>query len=500
MCRIRMSISLAVGLAMAAVSVTATEPLVTEPRMVGDVDAGRLFVVDATAVDDDCVFLGARGRERLSLRWFDAEDERERKLAVVKSGEMPRALAPAGDGVIFTGFRDREGTEPWRSDGTRARTRLIREIHTGRQLANCAPATPCSTYPAGSDPSFFLSLDDHTYFAANHPRYGRELWRTNGTRVGTRLIRDIAAGPASGLGFSEATLVELEGTLNFVADDGRHGFELWRSDGTRSGTRMVRDIGPGWSVAWWQTPVVAGDHVYFTAERQAEGLELWRSDGTRKGTELVHDIRPGPQSSKPEDLTAVGDVLYFTARDREHGRELWRTDGSHEGTALVADLSPGPTPSVLGDLVALQDTLYFTTWDLSDEFGRPGELWRTDGTGEGTERVQLGADDPAVAEDPDAQRRNWSEFPTVATRDGRLYLTYDDGVHGNEVWMIDGATGDSALVADIRPGPKGSRPEWLTVAHSVLYLTAAGGEHGRQLWALPIDSPPEPATEEPTET
>jgi ELWxxDGT repeat protein len=36
----------------------------------------------------------------------------------------------------------------------------------------------------------------------------------------------------------------VDGTLFFRANDFTHGYELWRSDGTRSGTRLVRDIDP----------------------------------------------------------------------------------------------------------------------------------------------------------------------------------------------------------------------------------------------------------------
>jgi len=75
--------------------------------------------------------------------------------------------------------------------------------------------------------------------------------------------------------------------------------------------------------------------------------------------------------------------------DVEHGLELWRTDGTPEGTALLKDVWPGsdsglrqetaPEVFVLED----QGLVLFAASD-----GESGEeLWQTDGTPEGTVRV-----------------------------------------------------------------------------------------------------------------
>ena len=103
------------------------------------------------------------------------------------------------------------------------------------------------------------------------------------------------------------------------------GQELWRTDGTRAGTRQVRDIQPGagGSVPVFLTPV-AGTLIFqaFTADR---GSELWESDGTRGGTTLVRNIRPGAASSDPAQLLDVGGTVFFSADDgAAHHNELWK--------------------------------------------------------------------------------------------------------------------------------------------------------------------------------
>jgi ELWxxDGT repeat protein len=72
--------------------------------------------------------------------------------------------------------------------------------------------------------------------------------------------------------------------------------------------------------------VVAGDEIYFTANDGVHGWELWRSDGTEACTEMVHDINSLGANAYPGNLRVVGDRLLFAADDGSHGSELWALD------------------------------------------------------------------------------------------------------------------------------------------------------------------------------
>jgi ELWxxDGT repeat protein len=87
-----------------------------------------------------------------------------------------------------------------------------------------------------SNPQSFLDVNGVTYFVAETPEYGIELWRTDGTQAGTMMVKDIYPDGESS---HPSWLTNVNGTLFFTADDGVHGEELWKSDGTAEGTVAI---------------------------------------------------------------------------------------------------------------------------------------------------------------------------------------------------------------------------------------------------------------------
>src|SRR5918912_1061449 len=256
-------------------------------------------------------------------------------------------------------------------------------------------------YPGktGSEPNWLLDFKGSLLFGANHPRFGEELWRSNGTRSGTRLVKDIDPGPLvikkmekTETGSSSPdSVLRTKKWIFFQATTVKHGEELWKTDGTEKGTTLVKDINPdlppgarcdqgdcgipkGWSHP--DTVTVMGKQVFFAADDGKHGVELWKSDGTEKGTKLVKDINTVKGNSNPNDkgdaltrsaevekLYVVGKTLYFRASDGKHGVELWKSDGTKSGTTLVKDINPGKAGSDANDLTAFKGRLLFTADD-----------------------------------------------------------------------------------------------------------------------------------------
>ncbi len=201
-------------------------------------------------------------------------------------------------------------------------------------------ATPASAGPAylvkdvntepdprtHSQPREWAAIGDVTYFAANDGIHGMELWRTDGTTAGTWMVKDILPGE---FGSGPSNLGAVNGVLYFFAHQEEQGGRLWQSDGSEAGTKVITSFfieGSGF--------MSYRGAVYFCGYDDIQGGGLWRTDGTSAGTVLVAHICP-------PSVTVVADILYFLRDDGEHGYELWRSDGTAAGTTLVRDIDPG---------------------------------------------------------------------------------------------------------------------------------------------------------------
>ena len=104
------------------------------------------------------------------------------------------------------------------------------------------------------------------------------------------MVADLTTGTP---GSSPSSMVDVNGTMFFIADDGAHGRELWKSDGSAHGTKMVKDINPGLGGSNISSPTAVGSTLYFAAFDGAHGSELWKSDGSALGTVRVSQLQAG---------------------------------------------------------------------------------------------------------------------------------------------------------------------------------------------------------------
>lgn len=367
------------------------------------------------------------------------------------------------------------------------------------------------------------------FFWAYTSEHGRELWsaRAGGTPNGS-LLGDINVGVA-GSQVQSTPPARLDGNqakMYFAANDGQHGAELWQYDvnaiyGTAK-TQLVRDLRPGAAGSSLTPPFVAGNQLFFFANDGTTGLELWRSDGTQSGTVLVRDIRPGSGSSLPvggsPNFWNVNGQVFFFADDRVTGLELWKSNGTASGTVLVRDANPGVDGLALGpptaSLVA-GSTLYYA----ARTGGSADQLWQSDGTSGGTRPVDseltlwVGGQAATVLEPNTALAAVGSSvlFPAINTTNGMrglyradlggtgatlvrsfaqlaaspdrfmtvagtLYFTASETADGDyELWRSDGTSAGTQRVIDLSPGSASSFPRQFFNANGRLFFSASQG-------------------------
>src|SRR5262245_30422281 len=178
-------------------------------------------------------------------------------------------------------------------------------------------------------------------------------------------------------------------------------------------------------------------------------------DAQSEVARLVKDINPAqlPSSaaSAPREIVQVGGIAFFSAIDESNGTELWKTDGTSEGTVLVKDIAPGPAHSFPSELTELNGEVYFTLSIPDRSAGYRAELWKSDGTAAGTILVKRISGDPGT-------------YPLreLTVLGDKLLFVADDGSTGDELWRSDGTANGTELVADIHARAASSSPAYLT--------------------------------------
>jgi ELWxxDGT repeat protein len=339
---------------------------------------------------------------------------------------IPEGFVPFGGALYFTAGSSSTDRGLFRSDGTQAGTSQV-------------------PLPAGVFPSMRSACAAATasrlFFCASDSLHGSEPWSFDG--VATARIADLQAGPESSLrgGFGPHFLpvtphfAQLGDVVVFFADDGIHGREPWRSDGTAAGTELVADLtpGPGSSMPHGATsvlpPVVLQDTLLYRTESPTVGRILWRTDGTGAGTAVVAVLDDSTSAFLPsmvelgigyEPITETcflpfQNEVVFSARDGIYDSDLWRSNGTLAGTNRVVDLPDVQWESTPRACRPIQDRVVFGAGAEADAF----DLLATDGTPGNLVVLAAG------------QGASWLE--STSNYADRLYLAGSQGL-----WSTDG--------------------------------------------------------------
>jgi ELWxxDGT repeat protein len=372
----------------------------------------------------------------------------------------PEDLTNVNGTLYFSAYNPTSGLQLWKSNGTAVGTTPIRDFPFQESTGNIALGG--------------LTNVDGTLFYNVYDRGGTALWKTDGTAAGMTMLFK-----GAGENVSLSALTKVNDTLYFIASFGppsQPSSQIWKSDGTAAGTVLADFRDDSNSKISPRRLINLNGALYI----QGDGLVksgLWKTDGTPGGTTSLLKSQSEGGPINVYSVTNVNGTLYFLSSDSGiNDTKLWKSDGTAAGTTVVKGGLPAGSDNRRAGfanlLESVNSTVYLKSYefDLFDGKGTEIGIWKSDGTADGTKLVK-------------SFRAYGQEIGSpMVNVNGTLYFSANDNVNGEELWKTDGTASGTVLVKDIRSGAGSSGPLNMINVGGTLYFTADDGIHGDELW------------------
>ncbi len=317
-----------------------------------------------------------------------------------------------------------------------------------------------------------LSLDNGSILFLNTSTdSGLELWITDGTVAGTRLVKDINSGKGNVSGqFAGLNGFSFKEKAYFMANDG-NGPEVWVSDGTEAGTGILKDeVTTGNSNQYVALPYAKNDNYFIY---QGANFNVYASDGTTAGTQSIGTYENAPINFYTEGLTMgaqTSGYMYFTAKDGS--TRLYKTDGTQSNTTVVTDQI---NASLLTYITEYNGSLYGL---YSNPTTSKVDLLSISSSGISTIKT---------FSDANLSTTTTSSFGRISVADGKMYFRGVDGSAGIEYWESDGTTEGTKMLNDFTGfgTADGAKPHNIVFDDTFVFSAedASSGGVGIELWA-----------------
>ena len=372
------------------------------------------------------------------------------------SGERPVLL---NNQLIFSLIENiepnhQEKLQIWKSDGTELGTTPIKTIDKLYAFHNDNLIHKKVSITIGSQVFFILKRINTINFPY---RITVEVWKTDG--VDTSLIKELYSYDAEPYGEPydkiPTKMANFDGKLIFLFST----TDLWISNGTSAGTNMIKKLK---FLTFESTHGKWGflnNKFLFTASILTEDdYELWQSDGTEMGTEQLKNINtttnPFPNnSSAPNYFTTINNKLYFkTLKD-----EIWQTDGTVNGTVFIQNISHPSNSSTNSPAFIYTSNSYllYSYYDIQNGY----ELWKTNGITQNILKNITTYNKPSLGSDK-------------KVRVGNVWYFNGADYHGAELWKSDGTSEGTVLVKDLNSGIFSAIIQEIVAVGSTVYFTA----------------------------
>ena len=373
--------------------------------------------------------------------------------------------------------------------------------------------------PKGSNPNLIRTAPNGVVFLADSKEYGLELFQSDGTDAGTKLILDAAKGTASGNYLSVEVLNE---RCYFLTYEGTT-VTLWRynflngqlaalkefkginspSGGgyfTRVGNEVYFWIGNNTVLELWKfrasstqvdlvttLPTNLGliemnslnNTLVFTTRNFSGTAAIWRSNGTSATTQVIREFT----GSNPIafGLVPFQGKLLFVANEETYGQEIWSTDGNTAN--LFLDLVPGAGSSVALSLRVNNGFLYFVAQTKTNGGAK---VWRSNGTKAGT--LPMG-------NNFSSKQQSYQFKPLQAFDIGVFASVYNDSTKSDELWYYEAMASRVIKIKTLaEPGYSDSKFFQGVTSANAFYFLAHDQQRGAELWTIRNSalSPPRP--------
>lgn len=323
-----------------------------------------------------------------------------------KSSEPSSFVKANGYDFFIAIGKSGDYTQLWRTDGTPMGTMLIKEFED--HISDIV-----ITNIVASGNQVFITTQGFT-----NAKW--QLWKSNGMASGTMLVKELTDQP---LGLEFNSLISSgDGGVYFYAPTGA----LWKSNGVATGTVMLKDFFEVSQIAQ------SGTRAFAIVRTSAGGEEVWKTNGTAAGTVKIKTIRTGAGNHVQSNYSHASNekLYYFIADDGAHGYELWRTDGTTAGTFMVSDIVQGDESRNFPDISSmawLGDTLLFSA---------QSKLYITNGTNASTSVLSA--------------EKNVDNFMPF---DSKMIFTHRIKYYGPlELWVTDGTTAGTEYIRTLEDG------------------------------------------------
>lgn len=306
----------------------------------------------------------------------------------------------------------------------------------------------------------------------------RYVWQTDGTIEGTRKIFEFLPHRE----FMELEHFNTTGDTLYFTEKLRN----WKSsrlfkvgiNGDSSKSYSFKTSGKFYI---WQKVVYQDKIFYHASSLNENGIyELSQSNGNNRVSwaDKIHFIN---------HIFATDSLMYIVGRDNRNRRELWVFDGTklqmiRTLTEMVTDVRDVPE---VGNFNYSQGSLYFT---IQENKTTQTSIWISKGDSVSTQKILTYDDYRKYETEPIFSSIGWYEpdiLRAVSFKE-KLYFNLYQPDTGKELWKTDGTIEGTNILMDINPGVKGSNPEYFQIIGENLFFSANDGRRGTELWRVSL--------------